>query len=226
MAAIASHTQRMRLGLHVTPLSRRRPWKVAREIVSLDHLSGGRMVMGVGLGDFKGKEFDDFGEVSDPLIRAEMLDEGLEIVSGLQSSEVYRFKGQHYEIRRTVFNPKPVQQSRVPIWVGGKWPNKRPFRRAARWDGAAPVHRTKDKKELIAPSEVRELSEYIKKHRDSDVPFDIALSGILPGKTPFKDREILTDLEKAGGTWWLEFVYNSTGSYKANLARIRRGPPG
>ena len=96
MGAIAAQTERIRLGLMVTPLSRRRPLKVAREIVTLDQLSNGRMVLGVGLGDFKGKEFESFGEVSDPLTRGDMLDESLEIINGLQSGETYRFNGKHY----------------------------------------------------------------------------------------------------------------------------------
>jgi alkanesulfonate monooxygenase SsuD/methylene tetrahydromethanopterin reductase-like flavin-dependent oxidoreductase (luciferase family) len=131
MSAIASQTSKMRLGILVTPLSRRRPWKVAREIVTLDHLSHGRMVLGVGLGDFREKEFENFGEVSDQIERGEMLDEGLDIINGLQSGEVFRYTGKHYRIGRTVFTPKPVQLPRVPVWVAGKWPNKKPFRRAA-----------------------------------------------------------------------------------------------
>ena len=90
-AAIAAHTSKIRLGLLITPLSRRRPWKVAREIVSLDHLSGGRMVLGAGLGDFREKEFRSFGEVVDPHTRGQMLDEALEIVTGLQSGQRFSY---------------------------------------------------------------------------------------------------------------------------------------
>lgn len=116
MTAVASNTKSLRLGLLVTPLSRRRPWKVAREIVSLDHLSQGRMILGVGLGDIRKKEFEAFGEISDQRLRGEMLDEGLEIIDGLQNGELSTYSGEHYHISMiTVFNPKPIQAPRIPV---------------------------------------------------------------------------------------------------------------
>lgn len=225
MAAIAVHTDKMRLGLMVTPLARRRPWKVAREIVTLDHLSKGRMIFGVGLGDFRGKEFESFGEVADPKTRGEMLDEGLEIVTGLQSGEVYRFAGVHYTIERTEFNPPPVQQPRVPVWVAGKWPNKKPFRRAAQWDGVVPIHRSRNLKEYLRPNEIREIRDYIGAYRQEQSPFDICLSGILPARNLAEDQEIVRPYQEAGASWWIEFVYSGTGSLKKNTNRIQFGPP-
>lgn len=225
MSAIALQTREMRLGMLVTPIARRRPWKVAREIVTLDHLSNGRMVLGVGLGDFQGKEFENFGEVAEPHQRGEMLDEGLEIISGLQSGKVFRYSGEHYKIGRTVFNPKPVQQPRVPIWVAGKWPNKKPFRRAARWDGVVPIHRSRNIKQQLSINEVQEIMRYIQKYRTIDTPFDFCVSGVLPANKPDEDRAILAPYEEAGVTWWIEFVYSSTGSVKENKERIRSGPP-
>jgi alkanesulfonate monooxygenase SsuD/methylene tetrahydromethanopterin reductase-like flavin-dependent oxidoreductase (luciferase family) len=225
MSAIASQTERLRLGLLITPLARRRPWKVAREIVTLDHLSKGRMVLGVGLGDFIGKEFQNFGEVADPRLRGEMLDEGLEIIAGLQSGEEYTFNGVHYKVEKTVFNPKPIQQPRVPIWVAGKWPNKKPFRRGAKWDGVVPIHRSRNITESLTPSEVKEIKRYIEEHRPINQPFDLCVSGVLPGKKPSEDQAVLEEYQKAGGTWWIEFVYSSTGSVKQNSDRIRLGPP-
>jgi alkanesulfonate monooxygenase SsuD/methylene tetrahydromethanopterin reductase-like flavin-dependent oxidoreductase (luciferase family) len=226
MAAVASQTTKLRLGLLVTPLSRRRPWKVAREIVSLDHLSLGRMILGVGLGDFKKKEFEAFGEISDQRIRGQMLDEGLEIITGLQSGEPFIYAGEHYQISlKTVFNPKPIQEPRVPVWVAGKWPNKLPFRRAALWDGAVPIARGRSKKESFSLDEVRELIAYIAKYRTTDDPFDLCLSGVLPATSPAEDRAIVERYLNAGVTWWIEFVYSGTGSPKQNLERIRLGPP-
>ena len=225
MSAIASQTQKMRLGLLITPIARRRPWKVAREIVTLDHLSNGRMVLGVGFGDFQGKEFKNFGEVVDQRERGEMLDEGLEIIAGLQSGENFHFKGKHYKIEKTVFNPKPVQQPRVPIWVAGKWPNKKPYRRAAKWDGVVPIHRSRNIKEYLTINEVEEIKQYIEEHRLIDLPFDLCLQGVLPAKKLSEDRAIVEKYGKAGATWWIEFVYSSTGSVKKNTERIRFGPP-
>jgi alkanesulfonate monooxygenase SsuD/methylene tetrahydromethanopterin reductase-like flavin-dependent oxidoreductase (luciferase family) len=225
MAAIASNTHKMRLGLLVTPLARRRPWKVAREIVTLDHLSNGRMILGVGLGDFRGKEFENFGEISDPKTRGEMLDEGLEIIAGLQSVDTFRYTGKHYKIGRTDFNPPPIQQPRVPVWVGGKWPNKKPFRRAAQWDGVVPIHRSRNLKSYLTPGEIREIRDYIREHRNRDESFDVCLSGILPAKNLNEDKAIVTPYEKAGVTWWIDFVYSGTGSLKMNTERIQFGPP-
>jgi hypothetical protein len=225
MAAIAAHTETIRLGIHVTPLSRRRPWKVAREIVSLDHLSNGRMVLGAGLGDFTGKEFKNFGEVSDRPTRGAMLDEALEIISGLQSGESFSFKGTHYQLKNTVFRPAPVQQPRVPIWLAGLWPNKKPFRRAARWDGIVPLPRGRKKQDYFTPDEVREILDYIWKHRTSLDPFNFCLNGILPAKSHTADKAIVAPYQSVGVTWWIDFVYSGTGSFKKNHQRIKFGPP-
>ena len=225
MSAIASQTKKMRLGLLITPIARRRPWKVAREIVTLDHLSNGRMVLGVGLGDFQGKEFETFGEVADQRVRGEMLDEGLEIITGLQTGDEFQYSGKHYHIGRTVFNPKPVQQPRVPVWVAGKWPNKKPFLRAARWDGVVPIHRSRHIKEQLTLEEFRELKRFIGQKRRSDNPFDYCISGVLEAKKLHEDKAVVAPYEEAGATWWIEFVYSSTGSLRKNLDRIRFGPP-
>jgi alkanesulfonate monooxygenase SsuD/methylene tetrahydromethanopterin reductase-like flavin-dependent oxidoreductase (luciferase family) len=225
MSAIAARTERMRLGLLVTPLSRRRPWKVAREIVTLDLLSNGRMVLGAGLGDFKGKEFEAFGEVSDPRIRGEMLDESLGIISGLQSGEGYRFNGKHYKVKNTIFNPPPVQKPRVPVWVAGKWPNKKPFHRAAQWDGVVPIPRSRNIKKYLTLEEMAEIKAYIQRHRETDAPFDLVMSGVLPRKSPAEDNAILSAYEEIGANWWIEFVYASTGSVEANQDRVGAGPP-
>lgn len=225
MSAIAAQTHTMRLGMLVTPLARRRPWKVAREIVSLDHLSNGRMVLGVGLGDFQGKEFENFAEVADPSMRGEMLDEGLEIINGLQSGEEFKYSGKHFKIGRTVFNPPPVQQPRVPVWVAGKWPNKLPFQRAARWDGVVPLHRSRSIKQPLTIHEVHEIMQYIHSYRKINTPFDFCISGVLPSKRFTEDKEIIKPFARVGVTWWIEFVYSATGSVKKNRNRIRFGPP-
>lgn len=225
MSVIASQTNQMRLGMLVTPISRRRPWKVAREIVTLDHLSNGRMVLGVGLGDFQGKEFENFGEVAVQRKRGEMLDEGLEIITGLQSGDVFSYTGKHYKIGRTVFNPKPIQMPRIPVWVAGKWPNRKPFRRAARWDGVVPIHRSRNIKQPLTLVEVQAIMRFIQQHRTIEAPFDFCMSGVLPAKNFREDKAFVAPYDEAGVTWWIEFVYSSTGSVKRNTERIRFGPP-
>jgi alkanesulfonate monooxygenase SsuD/methylene tetrahydromethanopterin reductase-like flavin-dependent oxidoreductase (luciferase family) len=124
MAAMACATSRLRLGPLVTPLSRRRVQKVARETVTLDRLSGGRLTLGVGLGVERNRELEPWGEVVDARERAVLLDAALARLGELWSGE---------------FEPVPVQRPRIPVWVAARWPNRRPLRRAARWDGLFPI---------------------------------------------------------------------------------------
>jgi alkanesulfonate monooxygenase SsuD/methylene tetrahydromethanopterin reductase-like flavin-dependent oxidoreductase (luciferase family) len=123
---VATATERVTLGALVTPLARRRAHQLARETVTLDRLSGGRLVFGVGLGSDRTGEFDParFGEEGDPRARAVLLDEGLERLDAYWRGE---------------FKPRPVQQPRIPVWVAARWPHRRPLARAARWDGLFPI---------------------------------------------------------------------------------------
>lgn len=139
LAAVALGTERIRLGPMVTPLARRRPWHVAREAVTLDHLSGGRLILGVGLGDPSEGEFAWFGEPGiDHRTRARMLEEGLAILAGLWRGEPFAHVGEYYTLHEMTFLPRPVQFPRIPVWVGGWWLNRAPLRRAVRWDGFHP----------------------------------------------------------------------------------------
>ena len=132
LAAIGAATDRLRLGAMVTPLARRRPWVVARQVAALDLLTQGRMVLGVGLGlDDSGKELSTFGEELDARTRAEMLDESLEIIHGLLSGQTVQHRGRHYVVDGATFLPTPVQKP-LPTWVAARWPNRAPLRRAAR----------------------------------------------------------------------------------------------
>jgi alkanesulfonate monooxygenase SsuD/methylene tetrahydromethanopterin reductase-like flavin-dependent oxidoreductase (luciferase family) len=128
MAAMAMRTEQVRLGAIVTPPSRRRPWKLARETMTLDHLSGGRLVVPVGLGAIN--TFGDVGEVIDRKVRAAMLDESLEILTRLWSGEPFSFSGEHYQVGEMAFRPAPVQRPRPPIWVVAAWPRPRSMARA------------------------------------------------------------------------------------------------
>src|SRR5947208_4230366 len=133
LAAIAVKTSRIRLGTSVTPLPRRRPWKVAREAAAVDQLSAGRLILGVGAGDVgdafvRDASFTHFGEVLDLRQRAEMLDEGLAIIAGLWSGQAFAFSGKHYRVDEVTFAPTPVQRPRIPIWVGGGYPKRGPTR--------------------------------------------------------------------------------------------------
>ena len=136
LGAMAVRTERVILGPVVTPLARRRPWVVAKQLTTLDHVSGGRALLGVGLGD--GDDFGPFGDEEDRRTRAEMLDEGLELVDRLLSGEPVVHEGNHYRVDAHVL-PAPVQRPRPPVWVAAVAPHRRPLRRAARWDGVVPI---------------------------------------------------------------------------------------
>jgi alkanesulfonate monooxygenase SsuD/methylene tetrahydromethanopterin reductase-like flavin-dependent oxidoreductase (luciferase family) len=141
LAAIASATERIRLGPVVTPLARRRPVKVARETATLDRLSNGRLTLGVGLGsDRFGGEYSITGEELDERKRAGMLDEALEILQAAWSGELVEHRGEHYTVDGMRFLPPPVQRPGVPIWVAGFYGKPRPLRRAARYQGFFPVN--------------------------------------------------------------------------------------
>lgn len=138
LGAIAGATQYVTLGTLVTPLSRRRPWQVAKELITLDHLSDGRAVLGVGLGETPEADFAAFGEPAGPRARAGILDEGLAVLDGLLRGGRLRHEGPNFRVD-TQISPGPVQRPRPPIWVAGIVPNQPPLRRAVRWDGVVPI---------------------------------------------------------------------------------------
>lgn len=225
LAAMAMRTERIRLGTSVTPLSRRRPWKLARETVTLDRLSGGRLILGVGLGYPPKDEFEQFGEDGDDKVRAKKLDEGLEVLTGLWSGEPFSYQGEHYTIApETVFLPRPVQSPRIPIWVAGFWPKKAPFRRAARWDGVYPLSLTAEPDENMPLDELRAAVAYIKSQRAGDAPFDVLAGSSTPGD-PAAGAEIVAPYAKAGATWWIEGINPMRGSFEEMRQRVRQGPP-
>jgi alkanesulfonate monooxygenase SsuD/methylene tetrahydromethanopterin reductase-like flavin-dependent oxidoreductase (luciferase family) len=199
LAAVATTTTRMRIGTMVTPVARRRPWKLARETVSVDRLSNGRLTLGVGLGAPEQWDYGFFHEETDAKIRAKKLDEGLDIINGLWTGKPFRYQGEQYQLEEVTFKPTPVQSPRIPIWVGGFWPNKAPARRAARWDGYAPIKWG----ETMTPDEFREARDYVKQHRTVDTPFDLVAAFKLPDD-PAEAQDRLNEYADAGVTWWLE----------------------
>jgi alkanesulfonate monooxygenase SsuD/methylene tetrahydromethanopterin reductase-like flavin-dependent oxidoreductase (luciferase family) len=226
LAGVALATERLRLGPMVTPLARRRPWKVARETVTLDRLSGGRLVLGVGLGEPAADEFGSFGEPTDPRVRAAMLDEGLEVLTRLWSGETVSFSGRHYRVDEVAFQPTPAQRPRIPIWVAGAWPRRGPLRRAARFDGSAPL-KLDDQGELVPldAEDVRGLLAVVGGLRQEQGPFDVLVGGISP-EDPAAARDQLAELAEAGVTWWQETVDPRQTDLDAFRRRVRQGPPG
>ncbi len=220
LAAIALMTERIRIGPMVTPLFRRRPWKLARESVSLDHLSRGRLTLGVGLGSDLFEEITTFGGPLTDKERAAMLDEGLAVLLGLWSGENFAFQGRHFQVNETRFVPRPLQTPRIPIWVAGTWPKKPPFRRAARFDGIIPV--AGNLKSVLGPAEVGDLVTYVRGFRTDDAPFDVVQFGETTGSGQ-KDWDLVAAYEKAGVTWWVESMFPRYPDVKSARARIHKG---
>lgn len=188
LTAAAMRTQRIRLGTMITPLSRMRPWKLASETATLDNLSGGRLILSVGLGAID-TGFDEFGEVTDRRTRAALLDEGLQVLTGLWAGQPFNFQGEHYQITETGFQPPPPpqQQPRIPIWVVGAWPREKSMRRALRYDGLLPNVMGEDGKVRLqpaTPAEIQEMCAYIQANRRATSPYDIIVEGETPGNDP------------------------------------------
>ena len=223
LTAIATVTERIRIGPLVTPLFRRHPWKVARETTTLDHLSGGRLTLGVGLGSDLFGEISGFGGPLDDRQRAGMLDESLEIICGLWSGAAFSFNGKHYRVKETQFAPTPLQSPRIPIWIAGTWPKKPPFRRAARYDGVVAVRGNIES--ALSPAQVREMIAYVGRFRSADSAFEVLQMGETRGESKAEDRETVAPYAAAGSTWWIESLFPRHRYIEEARWRIRRGPP-
>jgi alkanesulfonate monooxygenase SsuD/methylene tetrahydromethanopterin reductase-like flavin-dependent oxidoreductase (luciferase family) len=228
LTAAALATTRLTLGTLVTPVPRRRPEQLARQVATLDQLSGGRMVFGAGLGGPIEDEFGSFGDTTDAVVLAERLDEGLELLDRYWSGEPVEHDGRHYQVRDVRLLPRPVQRPRPPVWIGGFWPARRPMRRAARWDGVAPLFRSATHGDPPPLDDLRDLLEYIERHRDGDRrPFDVVVGGASPLDAA-RARDVVAPLAEAGVTWWDERQHLSSDDVDRlapTLRRIEAGPP-
>jgi len=222
LTAIAGATRRIRIGPMVTPLARRRPWIIARQTATLDVLSGGRVVLGVGLGFPPDTEFAHLGEDPDARVRAQKLDEALAIIDGLWSGEPFAFEGKQYRIAQARFLPRPVQRPRIPVWVAGMLPARAPLRRAARWDGVFPIHPDDEGFRPLTTDEVRSTRDYIRARRADASPFDIVVGLPLPASDGAAEAAISAYAE-AGATWWVcsEFTPGDLRQTLAQLERVR-----
>lgn len=227
LAAAAMATERIRLGTLVTPVARRRPQKLAREITTLDKLSNGRTILGVGLGVPIDDEYGSFGEPTDTKVLAGRLDEGLEVLDALWSGERVDYAGEHHTVRDVVFRPVPVQQPRVPIWVGGIWPNRAPLRRAARWDGSVPMFTGGFEAVPPPAGEVRAWHTAIQTRRAElghQGHFEFVVGGM---SAPAAAMDVIGPLADAGATWWDERMPFDGEVDKADpiRRRIEKGVP-
>jgi alkanesulfonate monooxygenase SsuD/methylene tetrahydromethanopterin reductase-like flavin-dependent oxidoreductase (luciferase family) len=220
LAAVAASTTRIRLGPMVTPVARRSPAKLARETASLDRLSGGRLVFGAALGDCPDEEFASFGDNPDARVRAEQLDEGLEILDRLWSGETTTHAGRHFDVAGATFTPRPVQEPRIPVWIGGHWPGARPVRRAARWDGMFALGA-----QTLVPDDYRALTALVAAERGDLAGWDLVHAS-RPHDRPADrriDATLLAPYEAVGVTWWLEMFW-PVGGTAAVLERAARAP--
>jgi alkanesulfonate monooxygenase SsuD/methylene tetrahydromethanopterin reductase-like flavin-dependent oxidoreductase (luciferase family) len=219
MSAFAMATERVRIGAIIQPLARRRPWKVAREAVTLDHVSNGRFVLCVGLGAVDDSGWARVGEPTDRRIRAEKLDETLEILTGLWTGEPFGFAGQHYHFEPMRFLPAPIQQPRIPIWVVGAWPSKRSMDRALRFDGVLP----NSIGGAVTPELVAKLRDRVGE-LGKGKGFEIVVEGTTPADDSGAASEEVTRWKSAGATWWIESNWETFDPADAHR-RIEAGPP-
>jgi hypothetical protein len=230
LTAVAMQTEKIRLGTLLTPLSRMRPWKLASETATLDNLCGGRLILSVGLGAVD-TGFEAFGEQTNRKTRAELLDEGLDILTGLWQGQPFHYDGKHYQVREIDFNPapKPIQEPRIPIWVVGGWPYKKSMKRVLRFDGLLPNMMDKDGQHIeLNPDGLHKMKEYVDANRTLETPFDIIVEGETSGDDPSQSAEIISSWIDAGATWWIEsrwYVPRDDEGLKIVLERIKQGPP-
>jgi hypothetical protein len=225
LTAAALSTTRLRLGTLVTPVARRRPQALARQVATLDVLTDGRAVLGVGLGGPIEDEYGRFGDTTSPRVLAERLDEGLSLLPAYWSGAPVNHHGRHFTVEDVTLLPPTVQQPRVPIWVAGFWPNRPPMRRAARWDGVVPLFEEHRHGVVPPVALVEELLSYVAAQRGTLAGFDAVLGGAT---SPESAADVVGPLAEAGATWWDERQPQrgpTIDSLAAVRARVEAGPP-
>lgn len=222
LALMAVRTERVILGPMVAAISRRRPWKLARETTTLDHLSQGRFVLPVGLGaasDDAG--FYKVGEEMSLRGRAALMDECLDILNSAWSGETFSHVGDHYHVQPMKLLPPSFQQPRIPVWPIGVWPGEKSMQRVLRWDGIVP--QKKDGAQMT-PDDIRAIKAYIDANRKLTTPFEIVWNGETPGDNPEQAAAMVRPWVEAGITWWMESRWDNATSQEVR-ERIRQGPP-
>ncbi|MFJ8434887.1 LLM class flavin-dependent oxidoreductase [Kitasatospora sp. NPDC094019] len=225
LAAIAADTERLRIGVMVNVLALKRPAEVARATVALDLLSDGRLIFGAGLGS-SAAEFEALGQDPAPRVRAEKLDEALRILDGLWTGRPFTFHGRWFTVTDLTFQPVSPQRPRIPVWIAGTWPARRPMRRAAHWDGVFPTRAGVGHTEMMPPADLEAVVSYVRSQQPSqDRPFDVVMEGRTSGDQRAADAALVAPYRAAGLTWWVEKLGWFRGPVELVRARIASGPP-
>jgi alkanesulfonate monooxygenase SsuD/methylene tetrahydromethanopterin reductase-like flavin-dependent oxidoreductase (luciferase family) len=219
LAAVATATTRIRLGTLVTPVARRRPWVLARQVTTVDHLSEGRAVLGVGLGVPADAEYAAFGESADSTRHAALLDEGLQVLDALWSGETVRHAGELHHVENVRFLPRPVQRPRVPIWSAASLPARAGIRRAGRWNGVAPIFSDGEDFRPVTPDELAAIVGEIGRRREGGDRFDVVVWVVAP------DAERRAAYEQAGATWLIDGPAPGADWLDDAIAIATEGPP-
>jgi alkanesulfonate monooxygenase SsuD/methylene tetrahydromethanopterin reductase-like flavin-dependent oxidoreductase (luciferase family) len=229
LTAAAMRTERIRLGTMLTPIARMKPWKLASETATLDDLSGGRVILAIGLGA-PDAGYHAFGEETDRKLRAEMTDEGLDILEGLWRGQPFSYSAKHYQVEpfEAIVAPPPVQQPRIPIWMVGAHGRPISLRRAAKYDGVlANGFDANGNARDATPEELAEVLAAIRALRPEGSPYDAIADGVTPGDDRAAAAEIVRPKREAGATWWLEANWSLSGPdvQEQLVKRLRQGPP-
>jgi alkanesulfonate monooxygenase SsuD/methylene tetrahydromethanopterin reductase-like flavin-dependent oxidoreductase (luciferase family) len=218
LAASAARTERITLGTMVTPVFRRRPAKLARETTTLQNLSGGRFILGMGLGAPDPFESTDLGEEGSLKVRAQMTNECIKLLRLLWTGDPLDFQGDFYRIKTAGFKPTPNVP--IPLWIAATFPFKKgPLNRAAGCEGVVPAiytgrHLTADELKLVHQSVAGER----------DDPFDLVY-GCYTGEDEVADAEAVSAYHQSGLTWWVEPLDPWRAPFEKLRERILAGPP-
>jgi alkanesulfonate monooxygenase SsuD/methylene tetrahydromethanopterin reductase-like flavin-dependent oxidoreductase (luciferase family) len=218
LAAIAASTRRIRIGALVTPLPRRQPWMVAKQVATLDLLSRGRVIFGAGIG-WKAEEFTQFGRTAEPTVRAEQLEEGLAILDAAWRGERLAFHGRHYTADDVILQPLPIQRPGPPVWLAAGWPHRRPLRRAARGDGVYLMTDNQATHQRLTAAEVAEAVAALRALRPDLSAFDVAVNTDTAGLSAAGAAAGVQALADAGATWLVELTPDTLDEHRALIAK-------
>lgn len=228
LSAVAMNSTRLRFGVMLAAASVRRPWQLASETATLDRLSGGRLILCLGLGAADDLGFARVGEQTGRKVRAQLLDESIDILKGLWTGEPFSYDGAHYHLDRVTLNVTPVQRPHIPIWVVGAWPRRKSMQRVLHCHGLIPAKMTVSGASTeVTPCELQAMVRFLYEAQQNRQEYSVVIEGETTGNDAAA-RSLVSSYARAGATWWLECVAASAyhnGGLAGVRARIATGPP-